>query len=297
MKTLLTVIAALFPLSVACAAGSRIWQETLIPNILGYGKEGASNFGPLFVLLQENYFTKILLAVVVLVPLVFLVHYLVIGPKVFSHDGRKIYIFSLFKRLIHLVAAVAFMVLIPTGLMIVFSKYLGGGSLVVTARNLHGLATLLFMAAVLPMFIFWVRDMLPALDDIKWAFIAGGYLSKKKRDIPAGKFNAGQKAWFWVSTLGGIVMIATGAAMYAQDFDYGIAAALGLSQIDLLRVSAIIHNCLAAIVTAFFLTHAYMSLFAIRGAILSMITGYKDEDEVRHLHSSYYKKLVRNHQL
>ncbi len=147
------------------------------------------------------------------------------------------------------------------------------------------------------MFIFWFLDMLPTFDDIKWVFILGGYLSKEIREIPAGKFNAGQKMWFWVSSLGGVVMITTGAAMYLQDFNYGIAAHFGLSQIDLLRASAIIHNGLALIITAFFFTHAYMSLFAIKGAIHSIITGYKEEDEVRHLHSSYYKKLRDQHLL
>ena len=84
----------------------------------------------------------------------------------------------------------------------------------------------------------------------------------------AGKFNAGQKMWFWMCTLGGFVMIATGIFMYLQDFDYGIATALGVSQIDLLRISVIAHNILAVMITAFFFTHVYMSLFAIKGAIV-----------------------------
>jgi formate dehydrogenase subunit gamma len=99
--------------------------------------------------------------------------------------------------------------------------------------------------------------------------------------------------WFWIATLGGILMILTGAAMYYQEFDFGIAAALGLSQIDLLRLSAIVHNVVALVVVALFVTHLYMSLLAIKGSLSSMIDGYKEEDEVKHLHSSWYKKLKR----
>ena len=44
------------------------------------------------------------------------------------------------------------------------------------------------------------------------------HLNKNKKPVPAGRFNAGQKTWFWLATLGGVVMIGTGAAMYFQDF-------------------------------------------------------------------------------
>ena len=292
-KLTLSIIATLTLASAAFAADSQIWSGMIIPNILEYGKENATGLGPLFVLLQNVYFRTIFLVVVLAVPAVFLCHYLLFGPKVFSHDGEKIYVFTVFQRFVHLLAVISFLMLVPTGLMIVFGKYLGGGAIVELARHVHGIATIIFLISVIPMFLSWALEMLPTVDDIKWMFILGGYLSKKVREIPAGKFNAGQKMWFWTATLGGVVMIATGAAMYLQDFDFGIASSLGLSQIDLLRIAAIIHNILAMFIIAFFFTHAYMSLFAIKGAIYSMINGYKEEDEVKYLHSSFYKKLKR----
>lgn len=290
-KVLFFIITSLFLASAALAADSQIWGEMIISNILQYGKENSLNLGPLFTLLQSVYFKKLFLAILLGVPGVFLIHYLLFGPKVFSHDGEKIYIFTIFQRVIHLLAVIAFALLVPTGLMIVFGKYLGGGLLIELARHIHGIGTFIFLLSVIPMFLFWALEMLPSLDDIKWMFMLGGYLSKEIKEIPAGKFNAGQKMWFWVATLGGLVMIVTGIFMYLQDFNYGLATGLGVSQIDLLRLSAITHNVLAMLLTAFFFTHAYMSLFAIKGAIHSMITGYKEEDEVRYLHSSYYKKL------
>ncbi len=290
-KSLFFIIALLVWLSAAYAADSQIWGKMLIPNILSYGKEGSSGLGPLFTLLQNAYFRKIFFGIVVGVPVVFLLHYLVFGAKIFEHDGRKIPYFSLFKRITHLLAATSFVVLVPTGLMMVFGRYLGGGALVMTARHLHEYATALFIVAVIPLFIFWVLDMLPSFDDIKWMFIMGGYLSRKKQEIPAGKFNAGQKMWFWIVTIGGAVMIATGAAMYVRDFNLGIAATFGVSQIDLLRICAIIHNILAMFIIAFFFTHVYMSLFAVKGSLASMISGYKEEQEVKYMHSSFYKKL------
>lgn len=277
--------------SAAFAADSQIWGGMIIPNILEYGKIHSRSLGPLFTTLQSEYFRMFFLAVLLFVPVAFAGHYFIWGPKVFSHDGKKIYIFSVFNRLVHLLAALSFLILVPTGFMMAFGKYLGGGSLVLMARQLHGMTTVIFLLSVIPMFLFWVAEMLPSLDDIKWLLILGGYLSKKKREIPAGKFNAGQKMWFWLATLGGLVMILTGTAMFLQDFDLHIAAGLGLSQIDLLRAAAIIHNLLAVAIVALFFTHVYMSLFAIKGAIHSMITGYKEEEEVQFLHSSYYRQL------
>lgn len=290
-KLIMFIITSMTLASAAYAADSQIWGGMIIFNILEYGRDHSKNLGPLFTTLQGNYFRSVFLGILLGIPAIFLCHYLLFGPKVFSHDGQRIYVFTVFNRIIHLLAVIAFLILVPTGFMIVFGSYLGGGFLVMYARHLHGLATVVFLIAVLPMFASWVTDMLPTPDDIKWFLILGGYLSKKKQVVPAGKFNGGQKVWFWLATLGGLVMIATGATMYLQDFDLGIARSLGLSQIDLLRGAAIIHNVLAFAVLAFFFTHVYMSLFAIKGSIYSMITGYKEEDEVKHMHSAYYQEL------
>ncbi len=293
-KYLFLFIASLFLASAAFAADSQIWDAMRIQNILGYGQAESLKLGPLFTMLQANYFAQIFLAVLVGVPAVFLLHYLIIGAKVFSHDGKKIYAYSIFNRIVHQVAAISFIVLIPTGFIMTFGAYFGGGDFVRMMKDLHGLATVSFAIVVIPMFLMWIKDMLPSFDDIKWMMILGGYLSKVKKPIPAGKFNAGQKMWYWLATLGGMVMILTGAEMYFLDFNIAMVTSItGLSQIDLLRVAAILHAFVGMAVVALFFTHIYMSVFAIKGAIHSIITGYKEEEEVETLHSSWYKKLKK----
>lgn len=294
-KYLLLFIASLFLASAAFAADSQIWDAMRVQNILGFGQEETLKLGQLFTMLQANYFVQIFLVILIGVPAVFSIHYLIIGPKVFSHDGKKIYAFDLFSRIIHQIAAIAFIVLVPTGFIIVFGAYFGGGNFVTLMKDLHGIATIPFAIVVIPMTLIWIKDMLPTLDDVKWMFILGGYLSKEIKEIPAGKFNAGQKIWFWFASIGGIVMILTGAAMYLLDFNIAMINDMtGLSQLDLLRVSAIVHNIVGFAVVAMFFTHVYMAAFAIKGAIHSIITGYKEEDEVKYLHSSWYKKLKKD---
>jgi len=293
-KYLFLFVASLLLASAAFAADSQIWDAMRVQNILGYGQEGTLKLGELFVMLQANYFAQAYLAVLVGVPAVFALHYLVIGPKVFSHDGKKIYAFSLLSRIIHQVAAISFIVLIPTGFIMMFGTYFGGGSFVTMMKDLHGLSTIAFGIVVIPMFLIWLKDMFLHWDDIKWLMILGGYLSKTKRPVPAGKFNAGQKTWYWMATLGGMIMILTGAAMYFLDFNIAMINTMtGLSQIDLLRASAILHAVVGLAVVALFFVHIYMAVFAIKGAIHSIITGYKEEEEVEYLHSSWYKKLKK----
>ena len=287
---LLVITTLLASAAYVYAAESQIFGTMLIPNIEGYGRGQPHSFGPLFVLLQSRYFHVFFLALLA-IPVLFAGHYFIMGPKVFSHKGKRIYYFTILNRIIHLFAAISLVILVPTGLMLAFGKYFGGGPLVTAVRQIHGCTTILFCFSVIPMFLVWVKDMLPAWYDIKWFMILGGYLSKKEMTVPAGKFNGGQKVWFWLATFGGVVMALTGAAMYFQDFNYGIAKSLGLSQIDLLRLAAITHNFLAMAIIAFFLTHLYMSLFSIKGTLSSMINGYKFEDEVEHMNSVYYAKL------
>lgn len=92
-------------------------------------------------------------------------------------------------------------------------------------------------------------------------------------------------------------MIGTGGAMYFQDFRLDVLAQNGISQIDFLRASAIVHNILGLGILALFFVHIYMAVFAIKGAIHSIITGYKEEEEVEILHSSFYKKLKQRNEI
>ena len=293
MKTLLKLSLVLgLAILGAYAADSQIWDGPEISNILGYGKEGSKGLGPLFTMLQHEYFVKIFLAILVLVPAAFLTHYKIIGPKVFPHDGKKIQAFSLYNRIIHQVAAVSFIVIVPTGFVIVFGDFFGGGMFVRACKHLHGIFTVPFAIVVIPMFLMWLKEAIFNFDDVKWMMIVGGYLSKEKKPIPAGKFNAGQKMWYWIATLGGMVMVVSGAAMFFLDFNIDMVKSMtGLSQIDFLRVMAIVHNVVGFLVVALFITHVYMSMFAIKGAVHSILDGHMEEEEVKILHSSWYKQL------
>lgn len=252
-----------------------------IEAIKGWGVDSpnATGFGEIFTLLQGHYFATIFAIIIVLVPLAFLTHFMVIGQRKFAH-GKKIQVFSKFNIIVHWCAAIPFVMICLTGLVMVFGDKLGGGGFVRFARDVHGVATILFVIFGVLMFLMWVKDALPKAYDIKWLMIMGGYLSKENRPIPAGKFNAGQKMWFWVCTVGGFVMAISGAYMFFQFAD-----------IDTLRLMALVHNILGFLIIALLITHIYMAVFAIEGALGSILDGKMGEEEIAILHSYYYKEL------
>lgn len=271
---------------------SSVWGAGRVENIASYA---TSPFAQLFVELQSTGFFKYLALFAVIAAIIgFIGHYIIVGPKTFSHDHGKVYAFTKFERIIHLIAAVAWTILVPTGLIMMFGSTFGGGGFVTLMKDLHGVSTIFFAISLPFMFGFWVVRMLPVVYDLRWALIVGGYLSKKKRAIPAGKFNFGQKAWFWICTLGGFVMIVTGAAMFFLDASIPGAngAFFGISQIEFLRASAVIHNILGVACAVFLLVHVYMAVFCIKGAIHAIINGYKEEEEVYVLHHYWYQELL-----
>ncbi len=233
-------------------------------------------YGQLFTSLQANIFSQIFLLVVTVVPLIFFLHYIIIGPMKFSHEGRQIYYFNLLSRCIHWCAAISFALLVITGLLTIFGSLVGGGVLLRSGRTVHLISAVTFSGSALFMLFIWAKDMIIAPYDFLWMLKIGGYLSKENKTVPAGRFNAGQKSWFWLATLGGTVMAVTGYFLYSFQ-----------GNTDTLRLSAIIHNFLGAAMVTVFIIHLYMSLFAIKGAIRSMISGYKPEAELKILHPRF----------
>ncbi len=196
-------------------------------------------------------------------------HYLLIGPKRFTSGGKRILYYGPVVRAFHWWAALTFSLLVLTGLAIIFARILGGGAVVRLARTVHLLSAFGFVVALPPLFLAWVKDMLPASHDFRWLLMAGGYLSRKPRPVPAGKFNAGQKLWFWLVMIGGGVMFYTGFYLY-----------LFSSPLKTLRWLTILHGFTGLILVGFFGIHLYMVLLAMKGALESMLTGYKSEEEI-----------------
>ena len=110
-----------------------------------------------------------------------------------------------------------------------------------------------------------------------WGFFFRG------EHIASGRFNAGEKAWFW----GGVVVLclivsASGLVMLFPNFEQLRST---MQQMN------IIHGVSALLVIAASLGHIYMGTIGVEGAYQSMRTGYVDEIWAREHHQYWYDEV------
>jgi len=125
--------------------------------------------------------------------------------------GDTIERFNGIERFAHWLTAVCFVILGLTGLNMLYGRHvllpvLGPDAfalLMLGGKYAHGYLSFGFMLGVVLMFVLWVRHNLPNKYDMYWIAEGGGLFSKGTHP-PSRKFNAGQKAIFWVVVLGGI---------------------------------------------------------------------------------------------
>lgn len=214
-------------------------------------------------------------------------HFFTFGPKDYTAKDANDLIpwFNLFERIIHGIVLVAFLVLMVTGLMITYGRWVGGGGLPLTLRQFHELSGFVYIPSVFIMMLMWIKDALPAAYDMDWLIHVGGYLGYKG-DLKSGRFNAGQKVWFWIVFVTAIVHAWTGLALFYQS---GAAPALGAQwasngafpnniyaqadALNYLRLYTMLHLIATIPVVLMVIVHIYMSALGAKGALGSMIGG------------------------
>lgn len=145
-------------------------------------------------------------ALVVLV-IIIAIYYLLRGKLQLRETltGRLLRRFSSWERSIHWATAITFSILAISGLIIVFGKnillpligYTLFSWIAVLAKNLHNFVGPLFAICVILLFFTFVRDNIWRAYDIAWIRSFGGLFADK--EVASGKFNAGEKFWFWVA--------------------------------------------------------------------------------------------------
>ena len=208
--------------------------------------------------------------------------------------GRKIARFTDWERLVHWATAISFVILAISGVIILFGKYvllpMFGYTLfswlAILSKNLHNFVGPLFIFCAIVMFVAYVKDNLWKSYDFKWFKNAGGMLGGEH--LPSGKFNAGEKAWFWIGLF--LLSIAVGVTGLVLDFPN---FAQGRSTMQLMTV---IHAVAAVIYIGIALGHIYMGSIGVEGAYDSMRIrdgeGKVDETWAREHHERWYNEVA-----
>ena len=152
---------------------------------------------------------------------VILLFYLVRGPLRIQGEptGKKIRRFTVFERTTHWFTVSLFWLLALTGLILLYGRLVlipllgpeGFGLTASACKEAHNLFGPMFLVAILMLFFTFVKDNIYARGDMAWLLKGGGMLGGGH--VSAGRFNAGEKIWFWIATLGGIALCATGLVL------------------------------------------------------------------------------------
>jgi len=111
----------------------------------------------------------------------------------------------------------------------------------------------------------WFKDNIPRKVDIDWLKQGGGFI--KSKHAPAGRFNAGEKAVFWIVLVAGIAVTASGFLLL---FPFYITDILGM------QVAQVVHAVIAVLFVAVILAHIYIGTLGMEGAFEAMGTGEVD---------------------
>src|SRR3974377_1696111 len=153
--------------------------------------------------------------------------------------------------------------------------FLGGGP---TIRYWHPVAGLAFSATVVWMWMKWGGDMNITDVDHRWNRAVLQYIRNEDEHLPpAGRFNTGQKHFFWTMFLGGLALLVSGVVLWFTEY-------LPWS-LRWLRYGAVLIHVVAFLCTvAGFIVHVYMGTAVVRGGFGSGIRGGGSETLARSHH-------------
>jgi len=201
-----------------------------------------------------------------------------------GRSGKYLLRFREFDRVLHWTVALIFIFLALTGLIL-----LGGRSLLIpligheafsviasASKEGHNLFGPLFIVGVIALFVRFISKNFLGKGDIGWLLRAGGMFGGKHPT--AGFFNMGEKIWFWMLIIVGLIVSATGLIL---EFSF-----LGGDR-ELMELAMVLHGVGATLLIVGAFGHIYMGVAGMKGSLESMTTGYVDLNWARQHHDQW----------
>jgi len=130
-------------------------------------------------------------------------------------------------------------------------------------------------------FLMWIAGNLPSRDDLTWIKEGGGIVGH--RHPPAGRFNFGQKAIYWIVVLGGAAVAATG---YMLMFPFYLTDIAGM------QTAQMVHGIVSVLFVAVMIAHIYIGTIGMEGAFEAMGTGTVDLNWAKEHHKLWLEQEV-----
>ena len=226
-----------------------------------------------------------------LVVLALAAFYLIRGPLRLHGQptGRLIERFDAVERASHWVMAICFVLLAISGIVILWGKhiilpwlgYTGFSWLTVASKTLHNFVGPLFIFTLIVMFLLYLKDNIFRSYDVNWLKGAGGMFGGP--EIPSGKFNAGEKIWFWL----GLVILGATVSVTGVILDFP-----NWNQTrEIMQQANVIHGLAAILFVGISFGHMYLGTLGVPGAYGAMRDGYVDETWAKEHHGIWYEEV------
>lgn len=204
-----------------------------------------------------------------------------------GRSGRTIVRFSSFERFVHWMTATCFVILAISGLNITFGRPLllpligfeAFSHWAQWAKYAHNYLSFPFTIGVVLIFLMWIGGNIPNKVDVEWIKRGGGIVGHDHP--PAYKFNAGQKAIYWIVVIGGGAVAATG---------YQLMFPFYLTGIEGMQIAQIVHAVVGVLFIAVMLAHIYIGTIGMEGAFEAMGEGHVDVNWAREHHSLWLEE-------
>jgi formate dehydrogenase subunit gamma len=147
------------------------------------------------------------------------------------------------------------------------------------AKYSHNYLSFPFTLGVVLILFIWIAGNIPNRVDVEWVKRGGGIIGHDHP--PAYRFNAGQKAIFWIQVLGGTAMVMSGYVLIFPFYGTGIAG---------MELAEVVHAIVAMLYIAAMLGHIYIGTLGMEGAFEAMGEGTVDLNWAKEHHSLWLQE-------
>lgn len=207
--------------------------------------------------------------------------------------GKKVVRWTLNERRLHWITAGLFIALAITGLSLLYGRYVlipllgypGFSAYAYAAKWIHNVLGPVFTVALAIILIKWFKDNLINKTDIQWFKDFGGMVGDKHPS--AGRFNGGEKAWFWTLATAGVALCLSGLFLDFPNF--------GQNRLPI-TIAHVLHLSTAFVLMGFALGHIYIGTLGTEGALEGMTTGEVDEAWAEQHHDLWLEDIRKSEQ-
>jgi formate dehydrogenase subunit gamma len=198
--------------------------------------------------------------------------------------------YSFFDRILHWSVALTFIYLMLSGFALGYPRMawlfdvLGGGQ---TVRFLHPIVGSVFTVGIVVMFVKWLRDMLFERTDREWVRRLRTYTREGHTGLDVGRFNAGQKGYFWGAIVSGVLLLITGLPLWFPSL-----LSDGWNQ-----TARLLHHVLFLFSVGAFILHFYLTTAMFPGTMQGMTTGVVSRRWAAWHHPRWFRKHDTNTRL